>query len=144
MSIEDYDHGVLECLSQLTELGAVSREGYTQVLEHWRSQPDVYYPFVLVVAEPEPPFIDRVIGTGMLFVERKLIHGCGMVGHIEDIVVHDTYRGKNLGKVIIEYLTNLAQSLGCYKVILDCSEKNQQFYAKCGYITKGTQMAKYF
>jgi glucosamine-phosphate N-acetyltransferase len=31
-------------------------------------------------------------------IEKKLIHGAGKVGHIEDVVVDETYRGKKLGQ----------------------------------------------
>lgn len=36
----------------------------------------------------------------------------------------------------------LAQELGCYKVILDCSEDNVPFYEKCGLTRKEVQMVK--
>ena len=45
---------------------------------------------------------------------------------------------------MIRALTRVAERLGCYKVILDCSEKNQPFYEKCGMTRKEVQMAKYF
>ena len=48
-----------------------------------------------------------------------------------------------MGKRIIEALTELAWINSCYKVILDCADKNVGFYEKCGYIRKGAQMAKY-
>lgn len=35
-----------------------------------------------------------------------------------------------------------AQELGCYKVILDCSEDNVPFYEKCGLTRKEVQMVK--
>ena len=49
-------------------------------------------------------------------------------------------QGKKLGQRIIEALDHLAQAVGCYKAILDCSEKNQPFYEKCGYRLAGVQM----
>ena len=33
-----------------------------------------------------------------------------------------------------------AEEAGCYKVILDCSEENVPFYAKCGLTKKEVQM----
>ncbi|KAK3242814.1 Glucosamine-phosphate N-acetyltransferase-like protein [Cymbomonas tetramitiformis] len=66
------------------------------------------------------------------------------VGHIEDIVVKSTCRGKNLGRMIIAELKKIASDAGCYKVILDCDEKNVEFYEKCGYERKAVQMATYF
>ena len=41
----------------------------------------------------------QVCGAATLVVESKFIHECGMVGHLEDVVVHAGLRGKGLGKV---------------------------------------------
>lgn len=60
------------------------------------------------------------------------------------MVVNEGYRGRNLGRRIIAFLGDLAKKEGCYKVILDCAEKNVSFYRKCGYEVKGAQMALYF
>ncbi|EFN58379.1 hypothetical protein CHLNCDRAFT_56820 [Chlorella variabilis] len=75
----------------------------------------------------------QIIATATLVVELKFIRGCGKCGHIEDVVVDSTYRGLRLG----------LRELGCYKVILDCSEDNAPFYEKCGLIKKEVQMVKY-
>ncbi len=39
---------------------------------------------------------------------------------------------------------HICKGQGCYKVILDCSEKNEGFYAKLGFQRKELQMALYF
>ena len=44
---------------------------------------------------------------------------------------------------MIELLGKLGWANNCYKIILDCSDKNVAFYQKCGYIRKGAQMAMY-
>jgi phosphoacetylglucosamine mutase len=85
----------------------------------------------------------RVVGSGTLLVEGKLIRNYGKVGHIEDIVVHTDYRGYGLGKILIDHLTSMGKNQGCYKCILDCDEKNVGFYEKCGYVRKGAEMAQY-
>ena len=68
----------------------------------------------------------------------------GKVGHIEDVVIDEKYKGNGLGKDIVFYATSIAKKNGCYKVILDCSDDNIGFYIKSGYIKKGNQMALYF
>ena len=50
------------------------------------------------------------------------------VVNVEDIVVDERARGRGLGVVIVRALTIVAEMVGCYKVILDCSEENQGFY----------------
>jgi len=87
--------------------------------------------------------LGKIVASGTIFVEEKLIRNYGKVGHIEDIVVDSTYRGFGLGKLMIDHLTNLGTKLGCYKCILDCDDINLGFYEKCGYIRKGSQMSNY-
>jgi glucosamine-phosphate N-acetyltransferase len=72
------------------------------------------------------------------------LRNCGKVGHIEDVVVDSSGRVKQLGKKVINFLTDHARSIGCYKVILDCSVENRAFYEKCGFKLKEVQMAMYF
>lgn len=71
------------------------------------------------------------------------LRNLGVVGHIEDITVAKDQQGKKLGLRIIQALDNIAEKVGCYKAILDCSEKNQGFYEKCGYKLAGLQMVGY-
>jgi glucosamine-phosphate N-acetyltransferase len=48
-----------------------------------------------------------------------------------------------LGKKVIEFLADHAYSMGCYKVILDCSLDNKALYEKCGFKQKEVQMVKF-
>lgn len=41
---------------------------------------------------------------------------------------------------VIAALMAHAQSQGCYKAILDCSDSNVPFYEKCGFTQKEVQM----
>jgi GNAT superfamily N-acetyltransferase len=86
----------------------------------------------------------RIVGTGALLVERKFIHQLGLVGHIEDIAVAKDQQGKKLGLRIIQALDFVAEKVGCYKTILDCSEANEGFYVKCGFKRAGLEMAHYY
>jgi glucosamine-phosphate N-acetyltransferase len=71
------------------------------------------------------------------------LRNLGIVGHIEDIAVSKDQQGKKLGLKIIHALDHIAGKVGCYKAILDCSEKNQGFYEKCGYKHAGVQMVSW-
>jgi glucosamine-phosphate N-acetyltransferase len=102
------------------------------------ARPDTYY--VRVITSPS----GQIVATGTLLVERKFIRGCGLAGHIEDIVVDGEQRGRNLGKILLDRLKSLAQEIGCYKVILDCERDRVGFYEKCGFTEKGSQMTVYF
>jgi glucosamine-phosphate N-acetyltransferase len=84
-----------------------------------------------------------VVGTVTILIEDKIIHDMGKVAHIEDLVVHQKYRGANLGKTLIEKMTEFAKNAKCYKIILDCLQENEDFYIKCQFKRKGLQMAHY-
>lgn len=134
----DYSNLYIETLKVLTIVGDISAENFDEVYNHWLSLPDIYKPHVITNAE------GVVVATGMLLVEKKVIHLCGKVGHIEDIAVANTEQGKNLGRAMITRLTDIAKTIGCYKVILDCSPHNVGFYEKCGYSKAGLEMCTRF
>lgn len=77
-------------------------------------------------------------------ISRNSIHNLGLVGHIEDIAVAKDQQGKKLGLKIIQALDFIAEKVGCYKSILDCSETNEGFYVKCGFKRAGLEMAHYY
>lgn len=83
---------------------------------------------------------------GMTIAARLFyrIHSLASVGHIEDIAVAKDQQGKKLGLRIIQALDYISEKVGCYKSILDCSEKNEGFYDKCGFKRAGLQMAHYY
>lgn len=41
----------------------------------------------------------KIVGTGSLILEQKFIHECALKGKIEEVVVDNTYRGRELGKL---------------------------------------------
>lgn len=133
---------VVDTLRILTTVGDISREQFEDIVTYWNSttinfhgkQIHAYHPHVILDGS------GRVIATGTVFLERKIIHEGGLVGHVEDIAVAKDQQGKQLGLILIQHLTALAHEHGCYKVILDCDEKNVGFYEKCGYRRAGVEM----
>jgi glucosamine-phosphate N-acetyltransferase len=130
---EDFQRGHLALLQQLTTVGNISSEQYAAQLQRVRQSNG----YLIVIVDTEK---NTVVGTTTLLVEPKIIHECGSVGHIEDVVVCADYRGAKLGKLIIQYATELAGIVGCYKTILDCSDATVGFYEACGYRKKEVQM----
>ncbi|KAL9655033.1 hypothetical protein ABK040_008816 [Willaertia magna] len=131
---DDYEKGFLSILSQLTTIGNITKEQYLKRFnELFNNELPDYY---ICVIEDN----GTIIGSSTLLIERKFVHECGYVGHIEDVVVDSRYRGYNLGKLLIDECINYSKKRNCYKVILDCSEKNVGFYEKCGFIRKEIQM----
>ena len=82
-----------------------------------------------------------IVGTVTIIKEQKVIHNFGKVGHIEDVVVDKNLRGSGLGKKLIEVAKRECND--CYKIILNCSDENTDFYKKCGFEKKQNQMVIY-
>jgi len=151
----DYQKGFLDVLRVLTTVGDVTEEVSHLIYKdddhsscvpqqwneryEWLSRHNDHY-FMLCILDPS----QRIVGTGALIVERKFIHNLGLVGHIEDIAVAKDQQGKKLGLRIIQALDYVAEKVGCYKSILDCSEANEGFYVKCGFKRAGLEMAHYY
>lgn len=76
---------------------------------------------------------DTIIGTGSIFIETKFLHNGGKVGHIEDVAIASDYKKMGMGKIIMNYLIDIARQDGCYKVILNCSPDVVEFYEKFGF-----------
>lgn len=139
LEISDKSKGFIELLQQLTVCDSVSDQEFQNRFQELSSYGDDH---LICVIEDDRS--GKIIATGSVFIEKKFIRNCGKVGHIEDVVVDSSTRGMQLGKKIIGVLTDHARSMGCYKVILDCSSKNRAFYEKCGFEQKDFEMAKYF
>ncbi|EDN06641.1 glucosamine 6-phosphate N-acetyltransferase [Histoplasma capsulatum] len=134
----DYFSGYLDVLRVLTAVGDFTVEQWNERYDWMAKRGEEY--FLLVICDGS----GRVVSTGSLIVERKFIHSLGMVGHVEDIAVEMGQQGKKLGLRMIQALDFVAQKVGCYKSILDCSEANEGFYLKCGFKRAGLEMAHYY
>jgi len=134
----DYGRGhlpVLSVLSQVTDPGEAAWQAQFAAM---RAAPETYFSLVILDRAT-----DTIIGVGTLFVERKFMRGLGRAGHIEDIAVDKQQQGKKVGLRIINALTYISETIGCYKTILNCSDSNIPFYEKCGFVKKENEMAKY-
>ncbi|ODV96047.1 hypothetical protein PACTADRAFT_40804 [Pachysolen tannophilus NRRL Y-2460] len=130
----DFNNNLIPVLKTLTTVGDVTKEEFANLYSEWIANSHVYNPLVITNRE------GKVVASGMLIVESKLIHKCGKVGHIEDIAVDLSEQGKKLGLILIKNLVELARLKNCYKVILDCDAKNTGFYEKCGFSQEGIEM----
>lgn len=145
ITITDFQQ-VKEALEFLTEVEPLSQEKFNKVLEYWstyklpgRDTP-VYNCFVIVPVNDNGEETGEVAAVGTIFIEQKLIHGGALTGHIEDIAVNGKFQGKKLGKKLINHLSQYGLNNGCYKIILDCEEKNVGFYQKCDFHQHGIEM----
>ena len=81
----------------------------------------------------------KIIGAGSIFKLIKLHNNS--IGQIEDVIITEKYRGFGYGKLLIEKLCDIGlNDFKCYKIILNCLDKNIKFYKKCNFIVAGSEM----
>lgn len=86
---------------------------------------------------------NQIVGSITLIIENKIIHNFGKVCHIEDVVVDKNIRGRSLGKKLLNFAKEFSIKNNCYKIILNCNEKNVIFYENCGFEKKELEMVVY-
>ena len=120
---------------------------YTNYITHIHSkiEEDVFKHFInnilnenhlIVIVEHE----NNIIGSGTLLIEHKLTYGGCKMGHIENILVDETMRGKKIGSMIVNYLNNIAIRNKCYRIDLTCSNDLKPFYNSTGYTIENASM----
>lgn len=85
---------------------------------------------------------DKLIATATIIYEQKFIYNLSVLAHIEDVCVRKEYRGQGYGLEIIKKLIEEARKFGCYKITLDCSDINENFYVKNNFEKRGIQMSQ--
>lgn len=131
----DFNKNYLHLLEQLTEVNKhlITYEKFSNFVENLNKNHKI------IVIE----YNNKIIASGTILIENKVIHGINRVAHIEDIVICNTSRGLGLGKQLIHFLINIAKEEDCYKVILNCKKEYAGFYEKCGLVNHAIQMVKY-
>jgi len=123
----DLNNNFFSLLAQLS--GEVKAYDIDSLWGEYTKNPN-HITFVDEVKEAGKPA--KIIATSSILIESKFLHCGSKVGHIEDVVVDKDARGSGLGQKIVEHCIEYARKNGCYKVILDCSNKNVPFYINCG------------
>jgi len=138
LSANDYYNNYLDLLAQLSKID--------KDLIHFSE----FSNFINDLEERNKVFIienkntKQVVGCATILIEYKIIHNMGKVCHVEDVVIDNCMRGTGMGKILMDFIKDYSHKMGCYKIILDCSEHNIGFYEKCGFKINGTQMALYY
>jgi len=80
---------------------------------------------------------EKLIGFASIHVINKINRVSCL---IEDVVIDSNYRGKGLGKLLINHLIKFSKTLDSDKIILNSKESNTKFYEKLGFKKNETQM----
>ena len=127
---ETYLQWIFKCYRQLTDAPEISWYDFRHIVTHLPQLHEIY------VYRLE----DKPVALVTLIIEQKLIHRGSRVGHIEDLVVDEAYRGQGIAKRLIEYCVRQSTILGCYKVILDCKSELVDFYKGQNFEQGGSYM----
>ncbi|CAF1627794.1 unnamed protein product [Rotaria magnacalcarata] len=126
----DFDQGYIDLLRQLTECGTITYDDYEKRFNELKESSNTYYTLIIQDKNVD----QRIVGSATLVCEKKFIRQCGTRGRIEDVVVDDRCRGQQLGKVLVDLLTQFARDkCDCYKISLECKDHLVNFYQKFGY-----------
>ena len=77
----------------------------------------------------------NVVGFGSLHIELLLRH-VGLGGEIQELIVHETFRGKGIGKKLVSRLEQEALKRGCVSIEVTTRKRwfdAQRFYVRMGF-----------
>jgi N-acetylglutamate synthase-like GNAT family acetyltransferase len=85
----------------------------------------------------------EILGTVTLNICLQALHGTRPYGVVENIIVHENHRSKNIGQKLLQYVEDYCRSLNCHRITLlsnSTREKAHQFFVReryDGLISKG-------
>ena len=123
----------------------LAKSDYNQVIELWtKSLSNKFDNEINTDHVSDPSSItlvsvdnNTIAGVASLYIIKKLTRTLGL---IEDVVVNENYRGKGIGKKLVEKLIGIATDKKCDKTVLNSSEQNSEFYKKIGFEINEIQM----
>ena len=132
INYEDYNKGYFELMYEFTSY-------YINIsIYEFKQYIDENYDKIriIIIYDNEKNII---IGSGSIFKLQKLHNN--PISQIEDIIIKKEYQNNGLGKLLIKKLINIGiNEFKCYKIILNCNDKNLEFYEKLNFKTAGIQM----
>jgi len=128
---DDFEKGYIDLMYEFTNYNyPITKEDFVNFIDTHKN-----YKIIVIYSEIEK----KIIGAGTIIIVRK-IHN-NPIGQIEDVIISEKYRKNGLGKQVIEKLIDIGKNeFKCYKIILNCLEKNIKFYENCGFIEVGVEM----
>jgi glucosamine-phosphate N-acetyltransferase len=128
---DDFEKGYIDLMFEFTNYQhQITKENFINFIDTHKN-----YKIIVIYSEIEK----KIIGAGTIIIINK-IHN-NPIGQIEDVIISEKYRKNGFGKKIIEKLIDIGKNeYKCYKIILNCLEKNIKFYKNCGFINVGVEM----
>lgn len=139
--LELLDHEQTNIKSQYIQLMSYLTSTYDLTIEQFNKNiEEISKMGIIIVCILRENNYIKLIGSGTIIIEPKIIHGGKSLGHIEDIVVHPHYRNQGIAQTILNKLIDFSKE-HCYKLILNCNPNMEQFYNRLGFEKKCIQMA---
>ncbi|WP_276531191.1 GNAT family N-acetyltransferase [Fictibacillus nanhaiensis] len=90
-----------------------------------------HYNFLLVYEEE-----GEIIGTLTLNICLQALHGIRPFGVVENIIVHENFRSRNVGQKLLQYVEDYCKTIDCHRIMLLSNSTRQrahQFFEREGY-----------
>ena len=81
----------------------------------------------------------KIVSSVTMLVIKNLTRGLRPYALIENVVTHANYRCKGYAQSLMQRAIEIAESRGCYKIMLLTGAKSKstlKFYEKCGFNSK--------
>lgn len=127
--------GIYRCISQMARYEPAV-ESHDLIAQRFFDQDWVY---AVVAVKEASRSQGQIIGFASISFEMK-IRG-GVIGHVEDVIVDNLWRGTGVGKALISSLQGEGIRRNAYQIFLECSEANVGFYESCGLVRSGVSMS---
>lgn len=88
----------------------------------------------------------KTVGFGSMHVQQ-LLHHCGPIAEVQELVVADGCRGKGIGVMLLDALEAEARRRGCLQIELCCNQKriaSNEFYGRRGFLKSHFKHTKKF
>jgi ribosomal protein S18 acetylase RimI-like enzyme len=132
---EDFEH-IFELLRQLWPDRPLAADSLRVVYE--RALASDWQAYVCATAG------EMVVGFASLSVKNNLWQE-GFLGHVDELVVDEEYRGRGVGTQLLGHLIALAKQRGCRRIELDSALNRQaahRFYQRQGFDKRGYVFSK--
>jgi N-acetylglutamate synthase-like GNAT family acetyltransferase len=75
----------------------------------------------------------ELIACATLIIEPKIVLKDKCIGHVEDVVVIDTFKQKGLMKFLLDRIKKIAKLWDCEKILITCDLNKKTLYEKNGF-----------
>jgi len=136
LQADDYNKSYFTLLNELSHSDTVPEEKFLETFTQHSNSAHRHTVYII-----EDTDKSKIVGSATLITEDRL--DGQRYGRIEDVVVDSSYRGKNLGKLLLQKLVSVGKEEKLNFLALNCKPELMGFYGKFGFESVGTQMVKY-